>query len=122
MPMPPGSARGWPFTKTARWAWMWYASCSVAPQLMPSTLPVPVVPAEARSAPDSIGMPSKPTCVPELPDDDEADVLELLDDALLLPQPASAKTPATSTATEARGSRSRAIRWRTVPGDTLRWR
>ena len=40
---------------------MWYASCSVGPQLIPLTRPVPVVDVEPIGAPCSSGTPSKPT-------------------------------------------------------------
>src|ERR1700744_3475059 len=39
---------------------MWYASCSVAPHVMPATLPVPVDPAGSICGPVCSGTPSKP--------------------------------------------------------------
>src|SRR5947209_15918280 len=78
IPIPAGSARSLPSTYTARWAWMWYASCSVGPQLIPSTAPVCVVPGDARSGPTSSGTPSNPTGSEEDPGVTPAAVLEVL--------------------------------------------
>jgi hypothetical protein len=99
---------------------MWYASCSVAPHLIPSTVPVPVVPGEAISAPDSIGTPSKPTCAlvfaaSDVVLDDEEDEL----DELLLPQPASSALTASVAMSE---TGPRRIRIGTVATDNVRQR
>src|SRR5256885_4490033 len=61
IPIPPGSERMAPWSNTTKRAWMWYASCSVGPQLIPLTRPVPVVDVEPIGAPCSSGTPSKPT-------------------------------------------------------------
>ena len=105
MPTPGGIAFGAPFTNTDRCAWMWYASCSVAPHWIPSTVPVCVVPAGARSPPCSSATPSKPMLeadVEPVAPVAAAAVLELLAelelDELLEPQPASATAPARSAA------------------------
>jgi hypothetical protein len=39
---------------------MWYASCSIGPHEIPSTVPVPVLVAGASAGPDSSGTFSKP--------------------------------------------------------------
>jgi hypothetical protein len=90
---------------------------------MPLTVLVPVVPGEARTAPPSIGMPSKPICAlvdcdaEEVAVVDAAPELELFDE-LLLPQPARATTTAAIT----KKGKNRRISCRTVPGDNLRRR
>jgi hypothetical protein len=72
---------------------------------MPSALDVPVVAGEARSAPCSIGTPSKPICAGAVDDAvvlsvvvEDADGLLLEDEdegELLLPHPASARPAVT---------------------------
>src|SRR5215467_12826538 len=52
MPIPYGTVCGWPSTKMARWAWMWYATCSEVWHWTPSIVwPVAAVP----GAPDDDG-------------------------------------------------------------------
>ena len=88
---------------------MWYASCSVAPQLIPSTVPVCVVLAGAISVPCWIGTPSNPICVAlEAVAEEVVGVLDAAgaDEALLLeelPHPASTRTASSDGTIRRRG-------------------
>src|SRR5215472_2219295 len=61
MPIPAGTWRGAPFTKIVRCAWMWYTSCSLVLQAIPSTAcPVAIAAVPASGAPAGTGTPSAP--------------------------------------------------------------
>src|SRR5215468_9279610 len=61
IPMPAGTWRGEPFTKTVRCAWMWNSTCSLVSQRMPSTgWPVALLAVLASAGPFGMGTPSGP--------------------------------------------------------------
>src|SRR5215470_13268533 len=61
MPMPAGTWRGEPFTKTVRCVWMWNSACSLVSQRMPSTgWPVALVAVLASGGALGTGTPSGP--------------------------------------------------------------
>src|SRR5215510_14757960 len=61
MPRPAGIWRGEPFTNTVRCAWMWYTTCSLVSQRMPSTgCPAALVAVLASGGALGMGTPSGP--------------------------------------------------------------
>src|SRR5215831_20284828 len=61
MPRPAGIWRGEPFTSTVRCAWMWYTTCSLVSQRMPSTgCPAALVAVLASGGALGTGTPSGP--------------------------------------------------------------